>query len=98
MQDRAALILPILEKKAAMNGFTAAAQELLATLKAKVQPSQNLHMDSKHVNLQQTLQCISFRSLLRILLQANITDTHKNTDVANLLEKLRRSVGMSLVF
>jgi len=96
-QDRAALIIPILEKKAIDNGFQAEAHELLATLETKMQPNPNLHLDSKLVNLTRSLECLSFRSLLPMLLREENTDTPKDTEIVKLIEKLRKSIGVSLV-
>jgi len=96
-EDRAALIIPILEKRAMINGFQAEAQELLATLKAKMQPNPNLGLNSKLVNLTRSLESLSFRSLLPLLLRAESTDTCNDTEVGELIERLRRSIGVSLV-
>jgi len=97
VEDRAALIIPILEKKARINGFQAEAQELLATLKAKMQPNPYLGLNSKFVNLTRSLESLSFRSLLPLLLRAESTDTCKDTEVGELIERLRRNIGVSLV-
>jgi len=97
VEDRAALIIPILEKKAMINGFQAEAQELLATLKAKMKPNPNLGLNSKLVNLTRSLESLSFRSLLPLLLRAESAEICKDTEVGELVGKLRRSVGVSLV-
>jgi len=97
VEDRAALIIPILEKKAMINGFQAEAQELLATLKAKMKPNPNLGLNSKLVNLTRSLESLSFRSLLPLLLRAESAENCKDTEVGELVGKLRRSIGVSLV-
>jgi len=97
MEDRAAVIIPILEKKAIINGFEAEAQELLVILKAKTQPNPNLCLESKLQNLTSSLECLSFRSLLPLLLRAESSGSCKDTEVTKVVEKLRRSIGVSLV-